>query len=163
MAQLQLKAICLMAHMRVCNIETQDTKIPLTLLQPILYPNILKPIKIEDPNGKLYPERFANHEGFTFSTACLGRALLEHPVYPRVPYGYTGGTPGAYRLILAYNDPRNQAMYVLIQLFDTKLQLNNIIRQILWSGCASPSKRERFCQVSVSGMMRYSFSRRKPS
>ncbi|KAL9483589.1 hypothetical protein ACSS6W_002378 [Trichoderma asperelloides] len=63
------------------------------------------------PNGKLYPTRFANHEGFSFSAPCKNRALLEHPVHARVPYGYTGGTPGAYRLILAYNDPQTEAIF----------------------------------------------------
>ncbi|PTB44032.1 uncharacterized protein TrAFT101_002589 [Trichoderma asperellum] len=63
------------------------------------------------PNGKLYPTRFANREGFSFSAPCKNRTLLEHPVHARVPYGYTGGTPGAYRLILAYNDPQTEAIF----------------------------------------------------
>lgn len=63
-------------------------------------------------------------------------------MHPRVPHGYTGGTPGAYRLILAYDQKQKQAMYVRTQPFDTKYQLNDVMLQILRSGCASPSKCE---------------------
>jgi hypothetical protein len=129
----------------------------------LLLSKVLNYVNIAGPDWSKYPHYFRNTEGFTFAAACQGLPLLEHPVNPRVPYDYTGGTPGAYRLILAYNDQGNQAMYVQIWLSDTKGQLTDFALQFLRDGCARPPKYERFCQMFVSGVIGNHFLKQKPS
>ncbi|CEH13017.1 guanyl-specific ribonuclease f1 [Ceraceosorus bombacis] len=49
-----------------------------------------------------YPHTYNNYEGFDFSGECSDRSYQEFPLVTKSG-GYTGGSPGAYRVIYGTN------------------------------------------------------------
>ncbi|OAA70031.1 Ribonuclease/ribotoxin [Akanthomyces lecanii RCEF 1005] len=60
--------------------------------------------------GNIFPHYFSNFEALTFQAVCENRVLYEHPIHPRVPHEYTGGTPGQYRVVLAFTNNGSDTM-----------------------------------------------------